>query len=62
VWFRNFGDGPFDRVLAVCFPPEANERGRRSQHYMATLRAAGYGPGGVRRGQPLDPAVVPEVF
>ena len=62
AWFRNFGDGPLDRVLAACLPPEANDRGRRSQHYIDVLRAAGYGPGGARCGQPLDPAVVPEVF
>jgi uncharacterized membrane protein len=62
LWFRNYTEKPLDRLLASLFPPEANERGRRSQRFIATLHAAGYGRGGARRGQPLDPAVVPDVF
>ena len=28
AWFRYFGRGPFDRLLARIFPPENTERGR----------------------------------
>jgi len=61
VWFRYYTEAPFDRLLAAIWPAEANERGRRSQHYVATLRAAGYGPGGEHSGEPLDPAVIAEL-
>ncbi|MEE2665327.1 MAG: hypothetical protein VX681_14520 [Myxococcota bacterium] len=61
-WFRYYGDGPLDRTLAGLFPPEVNERGRRSQRYISALRAAGYGPGGARRGEPLDASLVPDVL
>ena len=50
------------RMLAGLFPPEVNERGRRSQRYISALRAAGYGPGGARRGEPLDASLVPDVL
>lgn len=37
--FRYFGRGPLDRMLARLFPPEATERGRRSQAYLLRMRA-----------------------
>jgi uncharacterized membrane protein len=39
AWFRYFGKGPFDRLLARVFPPEKTERGRRSQAYLLRMRA-----------------------
>jgi uncharacterized membrane protein len=38
AWFRYFGRGPLDRLLARLFPPEATERGRRSQAYLLRMR------------------------
>jgi uncharacterized membrane protein len=38
AWFRYFGDGPFDRLLAHFFPPQRTERGRRSQAYLLRMR------------------------
>jgi len=37
-WFRYFGNGPLDSVLARVFPPERTERGRRSQAYLLRMR------------------------
>jgi len=37
-WFRYFGKGPVDRVLARVFPPQNTERGRRSQAYLLRMR------------------------
>lgn len=39
AWFRYFGRGPFDRLLARVFPPARTERGRRSQDYLLRMRA-----------------------
>jgi hypothetical protein len=39
AWFRYFGKGPFDRLLARVFPPENTGRGRRSQAYLLRMRA-----------------------
>lgn len=38
AWFRYFGQGPFDRLLARIFPPENTERGRLSQAYLLRMR------------------------
>jgi uncharacterized membrane protein len=38
AWFRYFGKGPFDRLLARVFPPGNTERGRRSQAYLMRMR------------------------
>jgi uncharacterized membrane protein len=38
AWFRYFGRGPFDRLLARLFPPEHTERGRLSQAYLLRMR------------------------
>jgi uncharacterized membrane protein len=62
IWFRNYHRGPIDRVLAVLFPADASERGRRSQRFIEALHAAGYGPDGPRRGEPLDASRLPEAF
>ncbi|MFN2425178.1 MAG: hypothetical protein ABR587_01880 [Candidatus Binatia bacterium] len=37
-WFRYFGDGPLDRLLARAFPPANTERGRRSHAYLLRMR------------------------
>jgi uncharacterized membrane protein len=39
AWFRYFGRGPLDRLLARVFPPQNTERGRRSQAYLLRMRA-----------------------
>lgn len=54
LWFRNYGAGPLDRALARFFPAESTARGRRSLAYIRRLHAAGYGPGGPLRGEPLS--------
>lgn len=38
AWFRYYGQGPFDRLLAMLFPPANTERGRRSQAYLIGMR------------------------
>lgn len=38
AWFRYFGRGPFDRLLARVFPPQNTERGRLSQAYLLRMR------------------------
>ncbi len=38
-WFRYYGRGPLDRLLARMFPPERTERGRRSEAYLRNMRA-----------------------
>jgi uncharacterized membrane protein len=62
IWFRNYHRGPVDRLLATFFPAEASPRGRRSQRFIAALHAAGYGPDGPRRGQPLDGELLREAL
>jgi len=42
-WFRYYGDGPADRLLARCFPPERTANGRRSLDYVARREAAASG-------------------
>ncbi len=42
-WFRYYGDGPADRLLARCFPPERTANGRRSLAYVARREAAASG-------------------
>lgn len=39
AWFRYFGRGPLDRLLARAFPPQSTERGRRSEAYLRSMRA-----------------------
>lgn len=39
AWFRYYGRGPLDRLLARAFPPGNTERGRRSQAYLMSMRA-----------------------
>src|SRR5688572_15966553 len=39
AWFRYFGKGPLDQLLAQVFPPQHTERGRRSQEYLMRMRA-----------------------
>ncbi|HYB99540.1 MAG TPA: hypothetical protein VEC57_10465 [Candidatus Limnocylindrales bacterium] len=38
AWFRYYGSGPLDRLLARVFPPQATARGRRSMAYMRLMR------------------------
>lgn len=38
-WFRYFGDGPVDRILAALFPPQGTANGRRSLAYVERRRA-----------------------
>ncbi len=37
AWFRYFGKGPFDQLLARVWPPERTARGRRSMAYMRLM-------------------------
>lgn len=39
-WFRYYGDGAADRLLARAFPPERTANGRRSLAYVARREAA----------------------
>jgi uncharacterized membrane protein len=39
AWFRYYGTGPFDRLLARMFPPQNTARGRRSAAYVASMRS-----------------------
>lgn len=55
LWFRNYGDGPIDGVIARWFPATATERGRKSAAYIAKMHALGYAPGGEREGQIYAP-------
>jgi len=43
-WFRYFGEGPIDRMLARWFPPEATANGRRSLAYVERRRAGSASP------------------
>jgi len=43
-WFRYYGTGPVDRLLARWFPPEATANGRRSLAYVERRRAASASP------------------
>jgi len=38
AWFRYYGNGPLDRLLARIFPSQATARGRRSMAYMHLMR------------------------
>lgn len=38
AWFRYYGPGPLDRVLARIFPSANTNRGRRSAAYVARMR------------------------
>ena len=38
-WFRHYEDKWIDRVLARIFPSERTKRGRRSQAYIAQVKA-----------------------
>ncbi|HEY2772987.1 MAG TPA: hypothetical protein VGK20_02920 [Candidatus Binatia bacterium] len=38
AWFRYYGQGPLDRVLARMFPSANTERGRRSQAWAMQMR------------------------
>ena len=42
-WFRYYGDGPADRLLARWFPPERTANGRRSLAYVARREALASG-------------------
>jgi uncharacterized membrane protein len=42
-WFRHYGDGLADRLLARCFPAERTANGRRSLAYAERRRALGAG-------------------
>ena len=37
-WFRYYGNGPVDRLLAALLPPENTRQGRRSKEYMTRMR------------------------
>jgi uncharacterized membrane protein len=37
-WFRYYGRGPVDRLLAALLPPENTWQGRRSQEYITRMR------------------------
>lgn len=39
VWFRHYKNRPVDRLFARLFPAHRTERGRRSQEYLAEMRA-----------------------
>lgn len=39
-WFRYYGDGPLDRIIARLLPAERTERGRRSLAYVEHRRVA----------------------
>jgi uncharacterized membrane protein len=43
-WFRYYGDGPADRLLARVFPPERTANGRRSLAYVERREALASGP------------------
>jgi uncharacterized membrane protein len=43
-WFRYYGDGLVDRILARSFPPEETANGRRSLAYVERRRAASASP------------------
>ena len=38
AWFRYYGPGPLDRVLATLLPPERTARGRRSLDHIRRMR------------------------
>lgn len=38
AWFRYYGPGPLDRLLATLLPPERTARGRRSLAYIRRMR------------------------
>jgi len=38
AWFRYYGRGPLDQMLARMFPPGNTARGRRSQAYLLRMR------------------------
>ncbi len=38
LWFRFYGDGPADRILARLFPPERTANGRRSLEHVRRRR------------------------
>ena len=44
LWFRHYGEGAFDRVFRLVFPPERTANGRRSLAYVAARRAASASP------------------
>jgi len=37
-WFRYYGNGPVDRLLAALLPPENTWQGRRSKEYVTRMR------------------------
>ena len=37
-WFRYYGNGPVDRLLAALLPPENTWQGRRSKEYITRIR------------------------
>lgn len=41
LWFRNYTERPFDRLLARLFPAEDTEMGRRCAAYVQRMRAEG---------------------
>ena len=43
-WFRYYGEGPADRLLARWLPPERTANGRRSLAYVARREALAAGP------------------
>jgi len=38
AWFRHYGDGPLDRLLAVLLPAENTWQGRRSKEHITRMR------------------------
>jgi uncharacterized membrane protein len=38
AWFRYYGPGPLDQILARVFPPQNTSRGRRSAAYVRSMR------------------------
>jgi len=38
AWFRYYGNGPVDRLLAALLPPERTARGRRSLEHVRRMR------------------------
>jgi hypothetical protein len=41
LWFREYGEGPVDRLLARAFPAERTANGRRTLAWAAARRARG---------------------
>jgi len=42
LWFRYYGSGPLDRVLARLFPAQATARGRRSVAHIERMQELGW--------------------